>query len=270
MTVYRGAQQDLKSLIRTNLFILSPNNSGSTFLSNAIGLSKNVWSLYREGQHILGFSGPKTRGTKFPLIWAAKQEWVDYFLAPNAFDWQKNKKAWYFQATSTNFNAPIFMTKAPPFLLYAEQLVENFENTKFIFMVRNPYATVEGILRRQNVLKYDREELIQLAASHIIRCFGFQRKNIAKFKDQGTFFSYEFMCAEANEITSKIKTLVPDLTDLKLDQKISVKDMYDEPLRNMNDQQIEQLSAKDIKLINQEFEKHLDLLEYFGYALIKN
>ena len=148
MTYFYGAAHDLERLVQTHLFIICPNNSGSTFLKNVLATASQTWNLVREGQHIYGFAGPK-RYYGMHLIWASKQEWVDMFCDDRVYNWQRSRKAWYFQAFSRNPEAKIFVTKSPPFLLYVDQLQRHFTNAKFIFMVRNPYAVVEGIYRRR-------------------------------------------------------------------------------------------------------------------------
>ena len=43
--VHFGAGCDLESRITTNLFIICANNSGSTFLKNALATSRRTWNL---------------------------------------------------------------------------------------------------------------------------------------------------------------------------------------------------------------------------------
>ena len=98
-------------------------------------------------------------------------------------------------------------------------------------------------------------------------CFHYQRKNIETYRDGGIFFTYETMCAEPERVEHSIEALVPELDDLKLRQKVPVKRIYNEMLRNMNEQQIARLSSEDLKRINRVFEPYQDLLDYFGYSL---
>ncbi len=141
-------------------------------------------------------------------------------------------------------------------------------------MVRDPYATVEGIRRRRrknrshHVIPRE-EDLLKLAAHHVITCFKYQRRNLESYKDHGIFFSYEQMCDNSAEVEELIKSLVPELDDLTIRQNLPVKD-YHEILRNMNDQQIANLSLEELAWINQVFENHTDLLDYFGYSLRKS
>ena len=267
MANFTGATTDLTKRIKTHFFLICPNNSGSTFLIRAIAASRHFWHLKREGQNSFGYVGPQTLGSDFPLIWGAKQEWIDLFQNPDGYNWPRTTQAWYFQAQSSNEDAAIFTTKSPPFLLITDQLAQNFENPKFAFMVRDPYATIEGICRRRSKNHPNRTVALEIASRHMVTCFQYQKRNIENHAHMSVQFSYEEMCADPAACEAKLTKLLPMVDDLNLNQKISVKGMYDEPLRNMNEQQIERLSADDFRIINQTLGQHAKLIESFGYAL---
>lgn len=260
-----------RSAIKRHLFLLCPNNSGSTYLSRAIATSRSVWSLPREGQHMLGFAGPSTTETPWPLIWAAQAESLSHFRDSPDYDWERTKRAWYFHAESMNENAPVFLTKSPPFLLIADQLVAHFTNTVFLFMVRNPYAALEGIIRRHHRAKLiaNTQNLPRIAAQHLVTCMNVQRDNITRHAGRSIAFSYEQLCAAPDAIARNISGLVPELTDLNLTQKLAIKGTYDEPLRNMNTDQIARLTDHEIAMANEVFRPNADLLSHFDYPLIE-
>ena len=139
MKIVLGAVQDPARTVTTHLFGICPNNSGSTFLQKALATCRATWNLEREGQRMLGFVGPDTRTTG-SVIWGSERRWIDLFTNPDLYDWPRTRKAWYFQAWARDPAASVFFTKTPPFLLYVAELVRHFENAKFLFMVRNPYA----------------------------------------------------------------------------------------------------------------------------------
>lgn len=270
MSIYFGAENNLHGLIKTHLFIICANNSGTTFLRDALSTSEKTWNLVREGQHTYGFEGPSSIGLKAHKRWASEDHWINIFTDPTNYDWDKVKRAWYFQAFSKNENAPVFVEKSPPFLLIVDQLIAQFKNAKFLFMVRNPYATVEGVCRKSPKLWRDsvpKDEVLTLAATHVINCLSFQKKNIELWGNHGLFFTYEQMCAEPEKIENEIKALVPEIDDLILRQRLKVKE-YDEELRNMNGQQIERLRTDDRKQINEVFSRNEHILDYFNYSLI--
>ncbi|MEP5151419.1 sulfotransferase [Planktotalea sp.] len=262
-----GAQTDLNTCVTRHLFLLCPNNSGSTFLSKALGTSPDVWHLPREGQHALGFSGPITQHEN-GLIWASTQTSLDQISNPKAFNWHQNKKAWYFQARAHSTDAKVFFTKAPPFLAYADLLKQHFSSTRFLIMVRNPYAMIEAILRRRGQFIKDLDVLLPIAVRHTIACLEMQRANQSKFTGISTFFTYEEMCRTPDLVEQKIKKLVPEIKTLQLNQRLSVKQQYNERLRDMNAQQIDRLAPQQISHISQMLEPHTSLLSHFGYELL--
>jgi hypothetical protein len=153
--------------------------------------------------------------------------------------------------------------------LIVEQLCRHFGNPKFLFMLRDPYATVEGIRRRldpKRNMRVPEGDLLHAVARHVMACFRYQRSNVETYADRGVFFSYERMCETPEQVERQIMALVPELDDLQVRQRVAVKD-YDEELRNMNDQQIARLTPDDLRRINEVFAEHQGLLDYFGYAL---
>lgn len=264
MKIFYGARHELERIIHTHLFIISPNNSGSTFLQKALATSEHTWNLKKEGQHTYGFVGPTPYSINQSLVWAAHKEGIEILSKESAYDWQATRKAWYFQAYSKNYKSTIFIEKSPPSLLRVTQLENIFRNAKFIFMVRNPYAVVEGILRWR---KRTGSVSATRAAEHIMQCFYFQQKNIEKFVNNGVFFKYEEMCSKPELIQSKIQVLVPELNDFQLNQKLSVKGRYCETLQDMNARQIECLTKEKLERINSVFTQHKQVMKYFDYAI---
>lgn len=262
--------EQVAAAVTTHLFILCPNNSGSTYLSRAIAQSRQVWSLEREGQHVLGFAGPQTLNSPWPLVWAADESRLAHFRDSPDYDWERTRKAWYFHATAARDDAPVFHTKAPPFLLIADQLRAAFANTRFIIMVRNPYATLEGILRRWQRTDASARtlDLAEAGARHIVACFEHQIRNIERFYGCSVAFTYEELCAAPDAKAHEIRVLVPGLDDLDLTQRLAIKGTYDEPLRNMNAEQIARLSPEEINRANTVFGPREDILARFGYTLI--
>ncbi len=268
MSMAYGAMHDLERAVRTHLFGIAPNNSGSSFLKEAMATSKATWNLPREGQFALGFAGPTTL-KHGGLIWS-EPEWRSRLADPDAYDWPSIRKAWHFQAFARDPAASVFYTKTPHFLLHVDELARHFPNASFLFMVRNPYAVCEGICRNQprKAVRFS-GDLPSAAAQHVVACMELQRRNLERHGGRGSFFTYEDMCDAPHEVEERIRALVPELRDLKLRQRLRVKDgMYDEMLANMNRRQIGRLGAGEIEAFNRVFEPCIDLLEHFGYRIM--
>ncbi len=242
--LHYGLQHDLDERVRTHLFVLCPNNSGSTFLKNALGGSRHTWNLAREGQRTFGDVGPDHRVYLRHLVWAARSSWIRTYANASNFDWPATRRAWYAQAVATSPEAPVFVEKSPPHLLIADALRAAFANARFLIMVRDPYATYEGIIRRRRQAPPGAPgDSRTLAAEHVVACLDRQRSNRRELAGLATFFSYERLCADPRGCAAEIAGLVPELADPQLDRRVAVKGLYDEPLRNMNAEQVARLST---------------------------
>ena len=98
MSYFPGAGCDLAGLIGTRLFVVCPNNSGSSFLNVALGTCRAAWRLPWEGQFIRGFAGPVSTRAYGPeqwfpgLLWASEQRWIDLFSDPRGYDCPRTRK----------------------------------------------------------------------------------------------------------------------------------------------------------------------------------
>ena len=275
-----GADHDLPCLVRTHLFVIRRSNSGSSFLAGALTKCRCVWRLPQEGAQIRGFAGPvpwRDHQGIPGLLWASEQRWIDLFASPENYDWPRNRKVWCFHSCAQDPNASAFVTKPPPHLLCVEQLARHFRNAKFLFMVRNPYAVCEGICRRCRTrlptrclssLAAQGRSLPEAAATHVANCLARQRGNNEMHPRRGAFFTYEEMCRGPTAAARRIQTLVPELGDLSLRQRIAVKGC-DEMPTDVNPRQPACLDGEQIAAFSKVFCAHRDLLAWFGYDLME-
>ena len=280
----RGALHDLERIVTTHLFIICPNNSGSTFLQNALATSRRTWNLSDEGWKMGGVVRPSHKNDRRLFgsnrIWAARRRWRDVHRNPAHSDWPRNRTAWYFQSWARDPRALVFVEKTPEHLLVVGDLARHFRNAKFLFMVRNPYAVCEGICRvlRSRGSRFPQpalegERLETVAARHVATCLEVQRRNVEAYGDRGVFFTYEAMCREPERVARKIRDLVPELDDLNLRQRLPVRGRYHEILTDMNARQIARLDAGggggQIAAIDRELRKHRAVLHHFGYEIME-
>ena len=273
-----GAAHDVARVATTHLFTICPNNSGSTFLQMALATCRGTWNLPLEGQRMQGFAGPASWRPFAPgepepgLLWTADRRWLDRFADPDAYDWPRTRKAWYFQAYAHDPAAPVFHTKSPPHLVIVDELARHFRNVKFLFMVRDPYAVCEGILRVYRdahvfAARFPDRTLPELAATHAATCLTWQRRNVEAHGNRGAFFTYERMCADPEHVAHDVRALVPEIDDLDLRQRLPVKGLYHEMLTDMNARQIARLDPAQLAACTRVFRQHRDVLDYFGYDL---
>lgn len=253
--------------ITRHLFLLAPNNSGSTFLAAALGACARAWSLPREGQHVAGFHGPSSRGTGTRLLWAADPASIATFRDPAAYDWARTNRAWNFHARADHPEADTLIVASPPFLLIADQLAAAFPDAAFLIMVRNPYAVAEGIIRRGAAAGpvAPGDSLAAAAARHIVATLAAQQANRTALADRAALFTYEEMCRAPDAVTRRIDALVPALADLTLDRSLPVKGRYHERLRDMNAEHVARLTPDQRADLDAVFAGHRPLLAAFGY-----
>ena len=271
-SVHWGSRYDLERIVSTHLFGIAPNRSGTTFLQAALATSRRTWNLVLEGARIPGYRGPVRPRTGVPAtrsLWASEQRWMDR-IRGGRYDWETTRKAWYFQSFSLDPRACVFYTKTPLHLLIVDALARHFDNARFLFMVRDPYAVCGSFLRTcadaRRALEPAGRGIEEVVAHHAVNCLIRQRRNVETFGDRGTFFTYEAMCAEPVRVARQIRELAPEIDDLDLNQRLAVKGRI-AVLENMNARQIEDLDARQMAAVNRVFEAHRDVIEHFGYAL---
>ena len=278
MSLVFGAGRDLDEKVRTHLFIISPNHSGSSFLRLALATCRGTWNLRREGREAFVF--PKPRPSLVPGLprqgkfWALGRRRLNRLADPSLYDWPRIRKAWHFLAYARCPSASVFVVQSPRHLFQLGMLTQHFRNAKFLFMVRNPYATCEGICRVYR-RKYPEEGRLRIsleewAARHFANCLAQQRRNLEEFGDRGVFFTYEAMCEEPELVARSIQALVPELDDLELRRRLPVRGgAYNEMLTNMNARQVVRLDAAQIAAMNKVFRAQRELLDHFGYELME-
>ena len=269
MTRVYGAGRELDRTVTTHLFVICPNNSGSTFLKQVLAACRSTWNLPREGHWMPGYAGPRPGAGGVPtLLWAATRRWRDLLTDAGAYDWPRTRKAWHFQAYARDPRASVFVVKSPPHLLVVDDLARCFADAKFLCMVRNPYAVCEGICRYRRRMRIPVPNLPEQAARHVVACLDRQRRNIEAHRKRSAFFTYEAMCAEPERVARQIRALAPALDDLELRRRVAVKGGYDEVLTDMNARQIARLNAAQIAAFNRVFREHRDVLDAFGYEML--
>ncbi len=233
------------------LFILSPPFSGSTLLNQILSSSKNISCNnnigLREGQHL-----PIAKDIMFH-----EKRWDTNTKYP----WREIKTIWlqYWDLAKS-----ILLEKSPPNIIRAFEIEKEFQGVKFICLVRNPYAQIEGKIRRH-------EKSVENAVSEILFYLKTQRKNIEHLENV-LFISYEQLTENPNKIKQKIIEFVPELSDIKINQKYKAHNFKTKKkmgIVNLNQEKIDKLTDSQIEIINDIFEKEKKVLDYFGYQIVK-
>ena len=233
-----------------HLFILSPPFCGSTLLNEIISSSNNVSCNntigLREGQHL-----PIAKDILFTQDrWNPKKEinWQYIHFIWNRY-WDKSKS--------------IFLEKSPPNICRAKEIENEFINAKFICLLRNPYAQVEGKMRRYGTNAQEAAELS-------IQYLKYQKENIEQLKNT-LLISYEDLAENTHHIKQAIITFLPELSDINTELKFNAHNLRAEKnmaITNLNSEKIAKIKKEDLLIINNVFKKEEELLNYFNYQTI--
>ena len=233
------------------LFILSPPYAGSTMLNQLISSSDNVSCNNnlgtREGQLL-----PAVKKFMFQ-----KNRWNENVQYP----WEEVRKTWL---RYWDYSKPVFLDKSIPNIMRVDEIEKVFSPIKYMCMVRNPYAQVEGLMRRN---KQDAKS----AAEFAIKCLYYQSKN--RKRKNILFFTYEQLCDNRQEVSQRMIEFIPELSDLDMNIDLTSHNFKKKgkmKMANLNDEKIAKISETDFEIINSIFEKDKDLLKEFGYKIINN
>jgi len=260
--------------VNKHLFVVCANNSGSTLLHHLLGSCEKVVQLPRLGKHATSSEGHNHAGKAMPHpgkygvlgLWTEKP---DIFTKGKSYNWGKIKEKWYEAWTSQaaeGLGGHILVEKSPPNVLRASLLERQFENSYFIVMTRNPYATSEG-LRRRHGYRLDR------CAAHYAQAMKFQVKNLKNLKNV-ICITYEDLCDNQKYVKKKISAFLPELSDLSFKEKLSghhsVMGKRNMNIVNLNEVQIGNLSNIDIRTINKVLKKYKKEMNFFNYERISS
>jgi hypothetical protein len=253
------------------------NNGGSTLIHECIAKCKNAVVIPRskakpnsatsaEGHVNAGGYMPRPFEHDVGAVWTEKKH---IFQNIENYNWPKIKEIWSNKwQLSSNWaeDDRVLVEKSPPNVLRARMMEEEFENSYFIVMVRNPYAIAEGMRRR-----WGRD--IRRSAKHWVEASREQVKNVENLKNV-IWFRYEKLCSKPEYIKNMIVDFIPELHDLSFDVSVAgthaINKHNSTPIKitNFNSKQIKNLSRRDIRSINTELNKARDVLRYFGYSRI--
>jgi hypothetical protein len=224
------------------LFVLGVNNSGTTALAKILESHPSVRTLPAEG-HFLTKALP--RGIQYGVT-------RSFSLRCDVFRWTEESPSgpalrarydwsWYYP-----HRPGILLEKSPPNTLRARWLQQNFEPSRFIAIVRHPYAVCEGTRRRLG-------RTIEHAAEHWRRANEYLFNDIPHLR-HSLWFRYEDLCARPEEYLVKLASFLdlsqPFDTGVLASLDSPNIDNTQSPLRNFNSRSIGRLSHDDISAIN--------------------
>ncbi len=246
------------------------NNSGSTLLQKFLAESENVLQLPEqngvatsaEGHNVAMGYMPHPRDYGVLGIWTEKES---IFADTNLYKWNNIKESWtlgWEQAGS--LDGKVLLEKSPPNPIRAELLSQNFPNSYFISMQRDPYAVCEGIRRRQGYS-------LERCAEHWGRVARHQVRNLNNM-ERIIHISYEDLCEKQEEVCNKLNLFLPKLKLKKFNGNFighhSIMGRKGMQITNLNSLQIKKLSSSDVAKINSVLSKFHIEMKFFNYKFI--
>lgn len=222
------------------LFVLGLNNSGTTLLSRILASHPLVRALPDEGFRLtaaLPNSGELARA------WALHPErlrWTEdhdaSLMARLRYDW-----AYYVPP-----RPGVILEKTPVNSLRARWFQHHFRPSRFLFLVRNPYAVCEGIRRRAG-------RSIEEAAQHWARGNGAIADDCEAL-EQCLRVSYEALTGDVERELDRIERflgLEPPIDRAVVRRPVAVHNIRGRPrpVEDMNALSLARLSAEDMRTI---------------------
>ncbi|GJM37880.1 MAG: hypothetical protein DHS20C19_12470 [Acidimicrobiales bacterium] len=226
----------------TYLFILCPPYSGSTLLWRLVATSAHASILPAEGQFL-----PEVRDEMRAAAWEPDRD----------VSWPRIKAVWdgYWDRTK-----PVLVEKSPPNAARAHEIAEHFHPVAFLVMVRNPYAHVEGLMRRNGWSAAK-------AAGFAAMTLGVQVDNARTLAD-ATHFTYEDLVADPAGVLGRVRNLVPALDDMDASGEFAIHSVDGTVARgvvDLNARKIRRLSGRSVRAINRVLDEHGDAMTFWGY-----
>lgn len=223
-------------------FILGVNNSGTTILTKILETHPDIRYLSAEGQ-FLTTAFPTPNFYNVPRLWSSRIDLFRWGVNDDPRPALQAKKDWL---SLYSKNKGILLEKSPPNTLRSLWLQRNFNPSRFLSIIRNPYAVCEGVRRRTKCT-------IQQAAHHWELSNRILLEDM-KSLDKSLLIHYEDLVENPNQILIDIQSF------LGLDTPFVQADFMGigahsiegttSGIQNMNENSFKNLSREDILEIN--------------------
>lgn len=230
-------------------FIFTPNNSGSTIMSQYLAAQANAYiSPYTnsEGQFI-----PSVKEIMRYKPWDPDHD----------FDWSVIRHSWNIELERSG--KEIFVEGTPGNMLRVDSILKEFpSDTQYVFSISSPYLYVASVLRNFSKTSA-KEEIIKRTNEWLFRA-DVQKRNIEKFSN-GVYITYEGFCQDPLILNAAFN--LPK----NLDSESEVKGKNITQISHIIDltaKSVSFYSYSEILVINKVLKTRPDLLEYFDYEIM--
>lgn len=233
------------------LFLLSPNNSGSTLLAQIIAQSPNVY-LPPFGNHE-GQMAPGVRQYMRNNHWSAEQ----------AMPWPLIKQRW---STLFDDTKEVFLEKSPPNIVRAAEIAANFPDASYIVSISDPYSHCGSCWYRYTKSPARPEQFAAIARGWVMRAKSQQQNLLLLPHCLRT--TYEDVCRDPRGFAAAVNGYMPLLAIPERDDyEVEVKGRHGGVV-NYNARNILTIEREGLAAANEVFARHERLLAFFGYRLL--
>ena len=243
------------------VFLVGCYNSGTTLLSKILGTHPQIDALPVEGQYLTD-QFPSDHEIGLSRMWTQREDLYRLTEKDTGPDANRIKREWGMRLSGAR---QIILEKTPANAARTRWLQENFENAHFVGIVRNGYASSEGIVRKARPIHSKDGWTIRQAAHQ------WARSNEILISDSNhlsnfIWSKYEDLTESPEKEISRILEFlgITDSKSIDVSSNWSVHER-NQKIKNMNDASIRRLSSEQIEAINETAGK---MLEYFNYHLL--
>jgi hypothetical protein len=244
------------------VFVVGCYNSGTELLTALLGSQTAIAALPHEGQFLTDqFLADYELG--LPRMWALREDLFRLTEKDAGPDVTRLKKEWLMRLDRRR---PVFLEKSPPNSARTRWLQEHFENAHFIAIVRNGYAVAEGIRRKAEPHHLKDGWPLQLCARQWNRTNEVLLEDGQKLRHL-IWVRYEDLAANPPGELSRILDflgLAGRQPEFDAKKPLEVHERH-EPLRDMNSESIDRLSAHELGVVTAEAES---MLRRFNYQIL--
>ena len=240
------------------VFLVGCYNSGTTLLSELLGLHPSISALPTEG-HFITDQFVQDYMIGLPRMWVLREDIFCLTEHDDGPDPVRIKKEW---GMRLNLRKPVLLEKSPPNTAKTRWLQKHFENACFIGIVRNGYAVAEGIHRKADPGHLRDGWPIDLCAWQWQRSNEILKRD-SKFLRRFLWIKYEDLVANVPDTLKTILDFI-GLDDMPADLAERPWKIHerDEQVRDMNDESIARLSQEQLDTISSVAG---NMLDEFGY-----
>lgn len=230
------------------IFFFSPNNSGTTVISQYLASQVDGYLPdygNNEGQYI-----PEVKKIMRKNPWGLDVK----------YNWVFIKSIWdeYLRRSKKD----VFIEASPPNIMHFDSIMDTFEGADFIVSISSPYAQIASC-----IYNYESQAITKDILASRARDWLFKAELIRGIAEaraaRGRLITYEKFC-ENPKVLNNILGLNVKSFDVQGKKNSSISSIVDLSKKN-----ISFLTFTEIDVVNSILVERVDLLDYFGYELLR-